>query len=102
MASLDFAIDRSTVGHIQRNHGDEAVERARRQRAVTAADYQRLPGLLNDYSTEHLSVSPDLTGAGLPAIEIRNRPGDEEWVSVWEEREGRRRHNSLSIRVGRE
>lgn len=107
VAGMDFAIDRSAVGHIQRNHGDEAIEAGRGQRAVTAADYQRLPGLLNDYAAEDLIVSTKKTGAGLSAIEIRSRYDEEEWVSVWEVRGGRRRHNSLtlkslSIKVGRE
>ncbi|MBC7162705.1 MAG: phage head protein [Immundisolibacter sp.] len=44
---FDFALDASTVLHVQDVHGDPATETPRGQVAVTAADYGLLPRILN-------------------------------------------------------
>jgi hypothetical protein len=43
----DFALDASTVLHVQGEHGDALVETPRGQVAVTAGDYALLPRILN-------------------------------------------------------
>ncbi|MBI2313575.1 MAG: phage head protein [Betaproteobacteria bacterium] len=84
----DYALDPSAIRHIHKEHGDPAIEAPRGQRAVTAADYARLPELLN---------SPDaIEDAGLswfakrPLLRVRKRFGEEEWVLALEVRAGRK------------
>ncbi|MGB3165630.1 MAG: phage minor head protein [Alteraurantiacibacter sp.] len=44
---FDFRIDAAAIRHVIEEHGSDATERPRGQRAVTAADFARLPGLLS-------------------------------------------------------
>lgn len=47
VAGYDYSLSPSEIRHIQRAHGNAAVERQRGQRAVSAEDYRRLPEILN-------------------------------------------------------
>jgi hypothetical protein len=95
VAGFDYAMDRSVVGHVLSKHGDAAVESRRGQRAVTAADYARLPQILsNPDAVEDAGVG---WSTGQPVILMRRRFGDEEFVSVWEIRGGRKSLALLSF-----
>lgn len=94
VAGYDFAIERSAVGKIAKDHGTDATERPRGQRAVTADDWARLPELLNSYDT--LTVAEQAArSTGLPLVEIRRQYANEEVVTVWEVRSGRRRRHMV-------
>jgi len=43
----DFSLDASAVGHVLRGHADDAAERSRGQRGVTAEDFTKLPQVLS-------------------------------------------------------
>ena len=86
LAEFDWAVDRSGVFHVFAQHGDEATERARGQRAVTAADFGRLPELLLRF--EPVVVPDGRTGI---AIRMEGELDGERWVTVWSVRAGRRR-----------
>lgn len=87
-ASLyDYALDASAIGHIRRQHGDAESEAKRGQRAVTAADYARLPQLLNAPDAFEDAGS---TIIGRPLVRISKRFGDETLVAVFEVRDKRR------------
>lgn len=83
----DYALDVSTVRHVQRKHGGSG-ERARGQRPVTAADYAVLPRLLNE--------GGELLDAGVsestktPLVRRELTVGNETYVAVFEVRKGRR------------
>lgn len=83
----DYALDASAISHIQRTHGDARSEAARGQRAVTAADYARLPQLLNAPDSFEDAGS---TNIGRPLVRISKRFGDENLVAVFEVRDKRR------------
>lgn len=85
---FDFALDASTVRHVLKNHGNDAAERNRGQRAVTASDYAILPELLNDGTAWEDAGRAKLTGH--PLVRRRLRVGDETWVAVFEIRKKRR------------
>lgn len=51
VAGFDFSIDQSAIGHVIREHGDDAKERKHGQRGVAAADFARIPGILSDPDT---------------------------------------------------
>lgn len=100
VAGYDWAIDRSVVGKVAKDHGTESTERPRGQRPITAADWSRLPGLLNDYDADGVAIpEARARGTDLPLVEIRRRFGDDEMVTVWEVRSGRRRHKSLTLKT---
>lgn len=99
---FDFSIDPSGVGHVQLNHGNEAVERARGQRAVTPADYGQLVRLIDAPGAMEDAGVSDFTK--LPLVRTIRRAGQEEFVAVWEMR-GKRRSLALQtffIRVRKE
>jgi hypothetical protein len=87
VSGYDYALDRDAVGHVRIEHGEDAVEVRRGQRAVTAADYRRLPAILN---------APDAVedaGAsriGTPLVRFVKKFGAEEYVAVFGVRRGRR------------
>lgn len=90
VGGYDFILDRSAVGKIARDHGAGQPERARGQRPVVAADYARLPAIINDQEAIRVSAAP-ARRTGLPVVEIRKRFGREEMVTLWEARSGRQR-----------
>lgn len=101
VGGYDYALDPSSVRHIRETHGEAQAESARGQRAVVAADYARLPALLN---------APDVIEDGglswtakRPLVKYRKHFGDEEWVLVLEVRSGRKMlvPDSLYIRKRR-
>lgn len=85
---FDWSIDPSVVQHVIRNHSDPITEAQRGQRAITAADYGRLPELLN--SEFEVTDPGDTFRSQNPALMISTRTGGEELVTVWEVRRGRR------------
>ena len=95
VAGFDYAMDRHVVGHVLREHGDAAAERRRGQRAVTAADYARLPQVLSGPdAVEHAGAG---WATGQSVVRLSRRFGDEEYVSVWEVRAGRKSLALLSF-----
>jgi len=88
VAGYDFALDPSSVRHIQKKHGDLKSEALRGQRAVTKEDYEKIPELLN---------SPDeITDSGLshttnnPLIEYSKVIGQDKYSLVLEYRKKRK------------
>lgn len=47
ITGFDFSLDAFAPLHVQRRHGNEKTEAARGQRTITAADYARMPAVLN-------------------------------------------------------
>lgn len=84
VAGYDWALDRTSIGHILKKHGSEATEVPRGQRAVTAEDYARLPQILNAY--ENIELSEELTGQNRPALIITSEIDGEKIITVWEVR----------------
>lgn len=87
VSGFDVAVDAHAVRHIQSRHGNDVTEAARGQRAITPADYARLPQVINE---------PDLIeDAGLSnkskrqLVRLIKQLGDERWVVVAEVRGGR-------------
>ncbi len=83
----DYALDASAIKHVNSVHGDAQAERLRGQRAVTAADYARLPELLT--APDRVEES-GLTDVGRPAVTIAKQFGNETMIAVFEVRSGRR------------
>ena len=83
----DYALDVSTVRHVQRKHGGSG-ERTRGQRPVTAEDYAVLPRLLNEGGELIDAGVAESTGAPLVRRELT--VGNETYVAVFEVRRKRR------------
>lgn len=90
-AGFDFALDANSVRHVRAKHGDDVVEVARGQRAVTAADYARLPELL---SQAELSVTGAAKSTGAQLIHAEAEFDGERFVTEWEFR-GKRKMLAL-------
>ncbi len=94
VTGFDYAVDRSTVGHVQRKHGTPDAEAARGQVAVTATDYALLPALLN---------APDwiegggLSDVGAPIVRAGKKIDGKLYVGVFEVRRGRKMLALLSF-----
>jgi hypothetical protein len=84
---FDFALDPYSVRHIRDEHGDEAVESRRGQRAVVAADYARLPALL---SNPDEVVDGGRSNVGHRIVRYVKRIGDELYTAAFEIRTGRK------------
>lgn len=96
---FDYSLDASSIRHVQDVHGDAKTEVMRGQRAVTAADYARLPELLNaPDSIEYGGISD----VGHPIVRI-TKLIDGELVTVAFEIRGKRKMlalQSLWIKAG--
>lgn len=90
VAGYDFAVGAQAIRHVAREHGNARVEAARRQRAVTAEDYARLPALVD---------APDALRRGDTdnRVVLSRRIGGEEYVSVWERLPRRRMMALVSL-----
>lgn len=99
ITAFDFSVSRDEIRHVQAKHGAEARERPRGQRAVTPADYARLPELVN--SPDRIDWAGK-TDTGRPAVQFVKRFGGETWTAIFELRTGRRTLalTTLWIRVG--
>lgn len=87
LAGFDWVVERSSVGHVQARHGVGNETRAD-QRGVVAADYARIPEMINAPDT--LDVSAQLSELGLPVVTIRKDFDGELYVAEFEVR-GRQR-----------
>ena len=98
VAGFDFAIDASAVLHVNRNHGSDASEAKRGQRAVEASDYARLPQMI---STPDLVEDAGLSDIARPLVRYTKAFGKETWVAAFEVRNKRKTLalQTLSIRV---
>lgn len=96
---FDYSLDASSIRHVQDVHGDAKTEVMRGQRAVTAADYARLPELLNTPdSIEYGGISD----VGHPIVRI-TKLIDGEFVTAAFEIRGKRKMlalQSLWIKAG--
>lgn len=88
VSGFDFSITRESPLHVRGGHGDAATEVGRGQRAVTAADYARLPSLLNSNMGIRHTGAARSTGAAL--IGISAEFDGERYVTEWEFRRGRK------------
>ncbi|HET8942287.1 MAG TPA: hypothetical protein VFN13_09910 [Rudaea sp.] len=87
-----FGVDAYTPLHVRGGHADVQTEKPRGQRPVTAADYARLPELLNGAHTTTYVGTAKSTGAKL--VEIEGVIDGERYVTKWEVR-GKRRSLTL-------
>lgn len=96
---FDFALDRSAVGHVQASHGNPATEQARGQQAVSLADFQLLPALIN---AGNLTVAKegDTSATGQPIVRITATVGGKRVTASWEVRRKRRMLALLSYWIG--
>lgn len=95
VGGFDYAMDRNAINHVRRKHGDVAAEASRGQRAVVAADYARLPQVLS--MPDAIEDAGASWSTGQTTVLLRRRFGGEEYVSVWEVREGRKSLALLSF-----
>jgi hypothetical protein len=87
VGGYDYALDKSSVGHIKKKHGEAKVEEARGQRAVAAGDYARLPDLLNaPDNVEDGGVSD----VGQPVLRYIKEYDGELYTVAFEVRKGRK------------
>jgi hypothetical protein len=85
-ANYDFALDRSTVLHVQDVHGDPIAEGLRGQQAVTTADYALLPQILNAPDGVAYGGTSDI---GRPIVQFWKVIGGRRLVAAFEVRSGR-------------
>ena len=78
---FDFALALDELAHVRDEHGSAPIERARGQRAITAADFARLPALLNAGLPRFVGMS---RGHNQPVFEIVQTIGREEYATRWE------------------
>ncbi|MEW5756563.1 MAG: hypothetical protein AB1810_09685 [Pseudomonadota bacterium] len=83
----DWTVNADAPRHIFGEHGDETVEAPRGQRAVTAADYTRLPAAILNGAIEDGGRSWRTKN---PLVRARWVDGEEEIVAVFEAIGGRR------------
>ncbi|MCB1736262.1 MAG: hypothetical protein H6981_11640 [Gammaproteobacteria bacterium] len=96
VAGYDYSLAESEVRHIQRRHGNDASERQRGQRGITAEDYANLPAILSEPD----SVEPDAeSGTGRPVVKFEKVIEGERVTVVTEVRGKRRTLTVLSMRV---
>ncbi|MBV1917605.1 MAG: phage head protein [Sphingomonadaceae bacterium] len=76
-AGYDFSFDTSAVGHVIRQHGDDAIERQRGQRGVVSGDFALLPRILS--SPDGMSV-PGTSSMAEQLVEFAKRIGNETYV----------------------
>jgi len=86
-AGFDYAIDSYAVRHVFDKHGTETTEVSRGQRAVTSADYAKLPVLLNGYDEVVYAGHSDV---GHPIFRFSKQIGDETFIAAFEVRKKRR------------
>lgn len=94
---FDYVVDRSAVRHVMKEHGVEAVERARGQRAVMAADFARLPEILNNPDSVE---DAGLSDIGRRSVRLVKTTGDERFTAIFEVRPSRRSLALLTMFVG--
>nr|WP_277924249.1 phage minor head protein [Sphingomonas sp. CROZ-RG-20F-R02-07] len=90
VAGYDYSIERSAIGHVEARHG--AAERDSAQRPVQAADYGRLPAVLDQPDSVSALGKSD---TGLAVIEYRRTLDGEDFVARFEVRGKKRRTLAL-------
>ena len=100
---FDFSIDPSGVRHVVRHHADDAAERRRGQRGVTAADFAKLPAILDRPDLIRAPTSTE-TGGAENLVEFVKTIEGERFVATMEVLRGRRSLalKTLRIHVGGE
>jgi hypothetical protein len=96
---FDWTVDGNAIEHIDGGHGDEEEEAQRyEQRAVTQADFGRLPQIL--------SATPVFAGrgkkTGQPQVRFVQKIGDDVFTALFEVRSQRRMLALKTFYVGRE
>ncbi|MEW6427319.1 MAG: phage minor head protein [Thermodesulfobacteriota bacterium] len=89
VAGYDYAIDQSAINKIAKDHGDPEAEAPRGQLAITAVDYADIPALLNSPDGPIRDVGKSWKSQQ-PVVKISKYFGEEELVTVWEVRAGRK------------
>lgn len=94
---FDYALDPSAVRHIESHHGKAATEETRGPRPVEAADYARLPALLNNPDRVQ---DAGRSKTGHPLVRIAGSFGGETLTAIWEVRKRRRSLALQSLWIG--
>jgi len=84
----DWTIDAYAPNHILGGHGDDAIEATSGQRAVTAADFGRVPEIIA--GADRIEAAGKSRSNKNPLVRLYKRIGKEEYVTVFEVRAGRR------------
>lgn len=101
LAGYDFTIDRSGVGHVFREHGNDAVQQGQGQRGITPADFARLPEILSGPDAVTLAGTSEI---GETIVQYTRRIGGETYVVRMAVRGAKRRTLALKtmfVKVGK-
>lgn len=95
---FDLSIGRDAPLHIHGHHGNVAAEAARGQRAVTAADFARLPQIVSHPDD---IVPAGSSGVGHPIVRFIKEIDGENYTAAFELRAGRKTLALQSFWIGR-
>lgn len=87
VTGFDFALDASSVNHINKRHGDDKAQRKHGQRGVTPDDYAYLPDILN--APDNIEDIGE-NDAGLGLLRYEKDINGEEYRAVFSVRKGRK------------
>lgn len=101
LQGYDFSIDQSAIGHVIRDHGP-GNESDARQRAVSSADFARLPQILS--SPDRITLSDRTSNMDETVIEYVKEIDGERWHALMAVRGKKRRTLALKtmfIKIGK-
>ncbi len=100
IGGFDFSLSPDELQHMRERHGNDAAERSMGQRAITPADFEVLPAILNGGMPRYIGISD---GHKMPMYEITAEIDGQTFVTRWEAWRKRRTLTLLSffIRTGR-
>jgi len=96
VSMFDYALDKSTVDHVLKKHGTAITESPRGQRPVVAADYARIPVILN--SPDNIEFDPQKK-TGKPFFLWIKVIDGERFTLVFDVRKGRKTMGLYSMRI---
>jgi len=83
----DYALDKASIEHVFKKHGNGAIETQRGQRAVVSSDYKLIPEILNHPDSVKYG---GLSAIGYPAFLYQKDIDGELYTVVFEVRKGRK------------
>lgn len=91
--SFRHAVSNQAMAHTLRKHGSAATEAARGQKAISAADFRRLP----DIARSGTYRNGQQRSFGPPRAELHATVGGDSYVYVFEVRAGKRRLDMVTM-----
>lgn len=92
LGTFSHSVSKSALIHIQKEHGDEAIETARGQLPITAADIARIPDITSNYDGVRFDLRSD---GDRPAIAYVKRT--EDGVLLYTEEVHNKRHDLSAL-----